>query len=83
MKSILDRFGACLRYPVRWDKRRCARGVVVIAGYLVGSDRVFSGFLPRHSIDISWRVRPDLCFLKCDTDKPDTPALRRADNSEF
>ena len=35
--------------------------VVVIAGYLVGSDRVFFGFLPRHSIDISWRVIDLIC----------------------
>ena len=35
---------------------RDSHRVLVIAGYLVGSDRVFPGFLPRHSIDISWRV---------------------------
>ena len=58
-------------------------GVVVIACYLLGSDRVFSGFLPRHTTDISWRMGPGLCFLKCDTEKPDTPALRGADNSEI
>eukprot|EP00964_Phaeocystis_antarctica_P075261 scaffold46411_cov68-Phaeocystis_antarctica.AAC.1 len=57
--------------------------VVVIACYLLGSDRVFSGFLPRHTTDISWRMGPGLCFLKCDTEKPDTPALRGADNSEI
>ena len=51
--------------------------VLVIAGYLVESDRVFSGFLPRHSIDISWRMGPGLCFLKCNTDKLDTYYIYR------
>ena len=48
-------------------------GVVVIAGYLLGSGRVFSGFLPRRTTDISWHMGPGLCFLKCDTDKLDVP----------
>ena len=50
---------------------------MVIADYLVGSDRFFFCFLPRHSIDISWCVRPDLCFLKCDTEKPDMPVKKK------
>ena len=58
-------------------------GVVVIAGFSLGSAHVFSGFLPGHTTDISWPMGPDLCFLKCETEKSDTPEPRAAEKSEI
>ena len=38
-------------------------GVVVIAGFSLGSARVFSGYLPALGTlrDISWRMGPEIC----------------------
>ena len=50
--------------------------------FLFGICPCFFWFSPWHTIDISWPMGPDLCFLKSETEKSDTPEPRAAEKSD-
>ena len=50
--------------------------------FLFGICPCFFWFSPWHTIDISWPMGTDLCFLKSETEKSDTPEPRAAEKSD-
>ena len=61
-KSRCGRSGSCWAGPSAGDSM-----------FLFGICPCFFWFSPWHTIDISWPMGTDLCFLKSETEKSDTP----------